>query len=74
MLEIVTSSIVVFRSLGGLKMFGENAWENLKFILVKQLCPDSINLFFIFTRFNAMPLILLVKANLNSDFWSVKGE
>ena len=55
-------------------MFGENAWENLKFILVKQLCPDSINLFFIFTRFNTMPLILLVKANLNSDFWSVEGE
>ena len=48
-------------------MFAEKTRENAKFILVKQLCPDSVVLFFIFTRFNTTPLILLVKKNPNLE-------
>ena len=54
-------------------MFGENTWENLNLYWYSSYA-ETINLFFIFTRFNTTPLILLVKTNLNSDFWSVKGE
>ena len=38
--------------------------ENVKFILVQQFCAGSIVLFFIFSRFNTMQLIILVKISL----------
>ena len=44
LLEIVTSSSVVFRSLEGLKMFGEKTQENVKFLGIAVMpilcCPD----------------------------------
>ena len=48
-------------------MFAEKTRENVKFILVQQLCPGFVVLFFIFTRFNTTPLILLLKASPNSE-------
>ena len=61
MFEIAASSSVVFRSLGGLKLFGEKIWENVQCILVLQLHPDFVVLLFTFTSFNTTPQILLVK-------------
>ena len=74
LLEIVSSSSVVFRSLGRLKMFGEKTWENVQYILVLQSCPDFVVLFFIFTSFKLTPLILFVKIILIRNCKSVKDD
>ena len=47
--------------------------ENVKFILVQHLCPDSVVLFFIFTRFNTTPVIQ-AKIILIWNCKSVKGD
>ena len=67
LLEIVTSSSVIFRRLGGLKMFGEKTPGKCKIYIGIAITADSVVLFFIFTRFNTTPLILLVKTNPNSE-------
>ena len=61
LLEIVMSSSVVFRSLGGSNMFGEKTWENVQGIFMLKLYPDFVVLFFIFTSFNTTRVILLVR-------------
>ena len=61
LLEIVMSSSVLFRSLGGSNMFGEKTWENVQGIFMLKLYPDFVVLFFIFTSFNTTRVILLVK-------------